>query len=176
MYPRMGFVLIFPNKKVHLGCKILSICTILIDHVVGTNPATPSGQGILIHWALDLILKEVDAEATKLVKPNSSFHSSHNWSWDTLQRLSLHSQHSAAVQEGPIIWSVLTTIAVNKDQRQTLSMEEGSDKRDPWQVSSIQLIVFLVGSYSFCREQQQFSQFCFTSETVKLPSSLVLSA
>ena len=101
---------------------------------VGTRNATPCGQGILIYWALGLILKEVDKEADKLVKPESSFHSPHNWSWDSLQKLSLHSQHDVAARTGPIIWSVLTTIAVSKDRRKQGLREEEGDKRDPWQV------------------------------------------
>ena len=101
---------------------------------VGTRNVTPHGQEILICWALNLILKEVDKEADKLVKPDSSFHCPHDWSWDSLQKFSLHSQHNVVAQEGPIIWSVLTTIAVSKDRRKRALREEEGDKRDPWQV------------------------------------------
>ena len=59
---------------------------------VGTENTPPHGQGILIHWALDLILKEVDKEADKLAKPKSSFHCPSNWSWDSLQNFSLRLQ------------------------------------------------------------------------------------
>jgi hypothetical protein len=106
-----------------------------MDCGAGAHSVTLHGRGILIHWALSLILKEVDKEADKLVKPDSSFHCPHDWSWDSLQKFSLHSQHDVATQESPIIWSVLTTIAVSKDRRKRNLSEEEGDKRDPWQVS-----------------------------------------
>jgi hypothetical protein len=92
-------------------------------------------KGILIGWALDLILKEVDTEAGRLAKPESSFHSPKDWSWGELQKFSLHTQHDLATQQSPVIWSVLTTIAVSRDQREVNLEEDEGDKRDPWQVS-----------------------------------------
>lgn len=141
-----------------------------------TSDATSHGQGILINWALSLILKEVDKEADRLTKPNSSFHCPHDWTWDSLQELSLRSQHDVATQEGPIIWSVLMTIAVNKDQRkQTLGEEEG-DKRDPWQVCQWLMVIYIACSYNSSREQLLSCRSYSTFETVKPHSFHVLSA
>ena len=107
------------------------------------------GQGMLIHWALNLILKEVDNEANTLAKPKSTFHCPENWSWDSLKKFSLCSQHNVAIKQSPVIWSVLTTIAVSKDQR-----EEQGDKRDPWQVSQQLISMYATHGYNFSREQQ----------------------
>ena len=74
------------------------------------------GQGIILHWALNLIFKEVDKEAESLIKPRSSFHSPDKWTWDSLQDFSLQSQHDVAIQDSPIIWSILTTVAISRDQ------------------------------------------------------------
>lgn len=108
---------------------------VLIYYTTGANNSPLYGQGILICWALELILNEVDKEATALAKPHSSFHSPDDWSWDLFKTLSLHTQHNVATQQSPIIWSVLTTIAVSKEQRKSIQKEEQGDKRDPWQVS-----------------------------------------
>jgi len=130
----MGFIQVIPSRGVCLVYKMSFIHVVLMDCGVGTNDEPLSGQGILIDWALDLILKEVDREDNTLAKPESSFHCPNSWSWDSLKRFSLHSQHNIATQKSPIIWSVLTTIAVNKDRRGVNWTERGGDGRDPWQV------------------------------------------
>lgn len=81
---------------------------------------------------------EVDKEANKLAKSKSSFHCPSDWSWDSLQEFSLHSQHDFATRKSPVLWSVLTTIAVGKGRREVNLIEEEGDKRDPWQVSDDQ--------------------------------------
>lgn len=131
----MGFIRASAIRRVSLLCKVTSIHTILMDYLGAETGGVPlHGQGILIHWALDLILKEVDKEANTLSKPGSPFHSPNSWSWDSLKRFSLHSQHDVATQQSPIIWSVLTTVAVSKNRREVNQREEEGDRRDPWQV------------------------------------------
>ena len=109
--------------------------TVLTYYITGTDNASLYGQGIIIRWALDVILREVDKEATALAKPNSSFHSPKDLSWDSLGALSLRTQQDVATKQGPVIWSILTTIAVSKERRKSIQKEEEGDKRDPWQVS-----------------------------------------
>lgn len=128
----MGFVQAIPGWKVCLSFRIGFIHAVLMDCGVENEDTPLRGQGILIHWALDLILKEVDKEANTLAKPGSPFHCPNDWSWDLLKEFSLHPQHDVATQQSPIIWSVLTTIGVNKDRR-----EVNQSERDPWQVSRV---------------------------------------
>ena len=140
---RMGFVRVIRSRRVCLRYQMICFHPVLTSCGVGTENTPPHGQGILIHWALDLILKEVDKEADKLAKPKSSFHCPSNWSWDSLRKFSLHSQHNLTTQKSPVIWSVLTTIAVSKDQR-AVTLREEADKRDPWQVSQQQYALHTV--------------------------------
>lgn len=100
--------------------------------VVGTIDAPLHGQGILLRWALELLLQEVDKEANKLTESGSSFRCPDDWSWDSLQEFSLRSQQSIVTQQSPIIWSILATIAISKDKRKANRRDEG--ERDPWQV------------------------------------------
>jgi len=109
---------------------------------------SPRGHGILLRWAVDLILKEVDKEADKLVKPGSSFHCPDNWSWESLQGFSLQLQRDVAIQNSPIIWSVLTTMAIGKDHRVVNRREEG--ERDPWQV----VLIVCCRAYYTCLNHQ----------------------
>lgn len=115
--------------------KMTFVYAVLTYYTSGTGSVPLYGQGVIIRWALDFILQEVDREATTLAKPNSSFHSPKDLSWDSLGALSLRTQHDVAMKQGPIIWSVLTTIAVSKGRRKSIQKEEEGDKRDPWQVS-----------------------------------------
>jgi len=100
-----------------------------------TSDTPLSGKGVLIRWALELILKDVDREANVLAQPRSSFHCPNDWSWDSLKNFTLHSQHDVATEQSPIIWSILTTIAISHDRREVSERGEEGDKRDPWQVS-----------------------------------------
>lgn len=113
-----------------------SLYTGLISFGIGTLSALLHSRVTILHWALDHILQEVNKEANKLAKPGSSFHCPIDWSWDMLQQFSLSSQQDVAAQQSPVIWSVLTTIAVSQNQREAVQREAGGD-RDPWQVMSI---------------------------------------
>lgn len=126
----MGFDRVI--ERVRLRHKIRLTHQVLMDCVVGIVDAPLQGQGILLRWALDFLLQEVDKEANKLAEPRSSFHSPDNWSWDSLEEFSLRSQQSIAIQRSPIIWSILVTVAISKDRRRADHGEEG--ERDPWQV------------------------------------------
>jgi len=135
LVPSYGF---HPSEHRQEGMSAIQSDTchaVLTYYIIGANDSPLRGQGILLRWALDLILEEVDKEATALAKPHSSFHPPNDWTWDSLNTLSLHIQHNVATQQGPIIWSVLTTIAVSKERRKTIQKEEEGDKRDPWQAS-----------------------------------------
>ena len=130
----MDFIQASTSRRVCLSYKVVPIGAVLMNCDAETNGQPLHGQGVLIHWALDLILKEVDKEAGVLSRPDSSFHCPGDWSWDSLKRFSLHLQHGVATHQGPIIWSVLTTIAISKNWREANRTEEEGDKRDPWQV------------------------------------------
>jgi hypothetical protein len=132
LYRGMLFARAIPNEKVGLPFSITTVCPVLKDLGLGTTGAPSHGQGVLLRWALALVLKGVDKEADGLTQPRSAFHSPENWSWESLQKFSLQSQHDVAVQGGPIIWSVLATVAISKDHRKAEQREEGG--RDPWQV------------------------------------------
>ena len=85
----------------------------------GDNPdkhlPDPAGQGILLCWALPLILEEIDKEADALIYGGgSSFRCPEKWTWESLSELSLDSQQTFAAEKAPILWSILATIAVNK--------------------------------------------------------------
>ena len=108
---------------------------VLTGYDTETDNAPLSGWGILIHWALELILKVVDREANVLAQPRSPFHCPDDWSWDSLKNFTLRSQHDVATEQSPIIWSILATIAVSQDRREVNEKGEEGDKRDPWQVS-----------------------------------------
>jgi hypothetical protein len=101
----------------------------------GAGPISFHGQGILLCWALGLILKEIDREAENLARPRSPFHCPENWTWESLLDFSLHSQYGVAIRESPIMWSILMTIAIGKNQRKADHQEVG--ERDPWQVRLI---------------------------------------
>lgn len=120
-----------PSKsEVHLHCKITLMYAALICNTIGPTCPPFHSQGILLDWALELVLKEVDREADNLVKNDHTFHCQDDWSWDSLCNFSLQSQHDIATQHGPIIWLVLMAIAIGKGRRE--ADQEG--KRDPWQV------------------------------------------
>jgi hypothetical protein len=114
---------------------VVSLHPSLIGFGIGTLDAPPHSRVTVIHWALDHILQEINKEANKLVKSGSPFHCPIDWSWDSLQQFSLSPQTNIAAQQSPVIWSVLTTIAVSQNQRQAVQREAGGD-RDPWQVMS----------------------------------------
>ena len=81
---------------------------------------------------MPIILKEIDKEANALMDDNSPFHGAKSWSWDSLLQLSLDSQQTYAVKHAPVLWSVLSTIAVNEHRRAVKEIKE--EGRDPWQV------------------------------------------
>jgi hypothetical protein len=100
---------------------------------LNTPPPEPVGHGVLLHWALDLILGEIDSEAETLIHLRESpFHCPDKWSWDSLLQFSLDSQQTFAIKEAPVLWSVLATIAISKQRRGLMEIKE--EGRDPWQV------------------------------------------
>ena len=93
----------------------------------------PVGHGILLRWALNLVLDEIDKEAEALIRSKESpFHCPDKWTWDSLLQFSFDSQQTFAVEKAPVLWSVLTTIAVSKQRRSLREMKE--EGRNPWQV------------------------------------------
>jgi hypothetical protein len=92
----------------------------------------PVGRGILLRFALPIILEEIDKEANALTDTNSPFYGAKSWSWDSLLRLSFDSQQTYAVKNAPILWSVLSTVTVNEQRRAVKEIKE--EGRDPWQV------------------------------------------
>lgn len=81
---------------------------------------------------MPIILEEIDKEADALINANSPFHGAKSWSWDSLLQLSLDSQQVYAVKNAPILWSILSTVAVNEHRRAVKEIKE--EGRDPWQV------------------------------------------
>lgn len=79
------------------------------------STSDPVGHGILLRFALSILLREIDKEANALMDKKSPFHGTGKWSWDSLLQLSLDSQQVYAMENAPILWSVLSTIAVNKE-------------------------------------------------------------
>lgn len=99
------------------------------------SESNPVGHGILLRFALEIVLKEIDKEANTLTNDTSPFRGAKNWSWDTLLQLSLDSQQAYAVEKAPILWSILSSVAVNKDRRAMMEIKE--EGRDPWQVCAV---------------------------------------
>ena len=99
----------------------------------GDRQTDPAGHGILLRWALQLILEEIDKEAETLIHAKGSpFSCPDKWTWESLTQFSLDSQQTFATKEAPVLWSILATITVNKQRRG--SMELKDEGRDPWQV------------------------------------------
>ena len=99
----------------------------------GSCPADPAGHGILLQWALKLVLEEIDREAETLIHAKGSpFCCPGEWTWESLTQFSPNSQQVFAMEKAPVLWSVLATVAVSKQRRK--SMELKSEGRDPWQV------------------------------------------
>lgn len=46
------------------------------------------------------------------------------------------------MEKAPILWSVLSTVAVNKQRRAAMEVKE--EGRDPWQVSMVDMLPRLV--------------------------------
>ncbi|KAF9790841.1 hypothetical protein BJ322DRAFT_1104486 [Thelephora terrestris] len=104
---------------------------------------TPVGHGVLLRFALPIVLEEIDREANALMDKNSPFHGARTWSWDSLLQLSLDSQQAHAVKNAPVIWSIISTIAVNQGRRGSMEIKE--EGRDPWQgtVVALSLLLYL---------------------------------
>jgi hypothetical protein len=102
------------------------------DKGSGSSPADPVGHGILLRWALQLVLEEVTRRLTLIHEDGSPFCCPDKWTWESLLQLSLDSQQTFAADKAPFLWSVLTTVTVNKNRRD--SMELKDEGRDPWQV------------------------------------------
>lgn len=93
----------------------------------------PINRGILLHWAVQLVLEEIDNEADTLIQMGGSpFHCPEKWTWESLSQFSLDSQQSFATEKAPVLWSILTTIAISKQRRASMEMKD--EGRDPWQV------------------------------------------
>jgi hypothetical protein len=85
---------------------------------------------------LGLVLEEIDKEAEVLIHAEGSpFRCPDKWTWDSLSQLSFDSQQTFAAENAPILWSVLATLAVNKQRRASMEMKE--EGRDPWQVCTV---------------------------------------
>ena len=96
----------------------------------------PVSRGILLRWALQLISGEIDKEADTLLHADGSpFRCPEKWSWESLSQLSPDSQQAFAKERAPFLWSILTTIAINKDRREFMELKDES--RDPWQVCAV---------------------------------------
>jgi len=86
-----------------------------------------------LHWALKLVLDEIDHEAKTLIHSGESpFHCPDKWTWDSLSKISLTSQQTFAAEKAPVLWSVLATVATSKHRRTLMEIKE--EGRDPWQV------------------------------------------
>ena len=72
----------------------------------------------------------------------SPFRGAGSWSWDSLSQLSFDVQQVHAMEKAPILWSVLSTVAVNKQRRAAMEVKE--EGRDPWQVSMVDMLPRLV--------------------------------
>ena len=96
------------------------------------HQSDPVGHGILLWFALPIVLEEIDKEADTLMDAASPFRGAQTWSWDSLLELSLDSQQVYAMKNAPVLWLVLSTIAINKERRTVMEIKE--DGRDPWQV------------------------------------------
>ena len=144
---------------------------------LGDHPADPAGHGILLRWALQLVLEELDKEAETLIHAEGSpFCCPNKWTWESLTQFSLDSQQTFAMEEAPVLWSVLATITVSKQRRG--SMELKDEGRDPWQVC-VQSEPSLSFAESIGRELLLPSLSCSICGIKLLPSSpepLVLSS
>lgn len=86
-----------------------------------------------MNWALQLVLEEIDKEADALIHQDGSpFSCPGEWTWESLSQLSLESQQTFALERAPLLWSVLTTVTINKQRRESMEIKE--EGRDPWQV------------------------------------------
>lgn len=99
------------------------------------SESDPVGRGILLRFALSIVLEEIDKEVDILTDSDSPFRGARNWTWDSLSQLSLDSQQEHAMSNAPILWSVLSTVAVGKGRRTVKEIKE--EGRDPWQVSVV---------------------------------------
>jgi hypothetical protein len=99
---------------------------------LGELQSDPVGRGILLRFALPIILEEIDKEADALTDSSSPFHGARPWSWDSLLQFSLDSQQIHAVKNAPVLWSILSTVAISKHRRAAKEIKE--EGRDPWQV------------------------------------------
>ena len=124
-------------------------------------------RGILLCWALWLISEEIDKEADTLLHADGSpFCCPEKWTWESLSQLSPDSQQAFAKERAPFLWSILTTIAINKDRRE--SMELKDEGRDPWQVCGVRFGIDC--SQNISRELLQLFLPCSIYETRLLPS------
>ena len=112
------------------------------DLIPTERKSDPDGRGILLQFALSIILKEIDKEADALMDNESPFRGARNWTWDSLSKLSLDSQQMHAMKKAPILWSVLATVTVGKGRRAAMEIKE--EGRDPWQVSAIDTLLRFV--------------------------------
>lgn len=109
----------------------------VVDHQ-NEHRTDPVGRGILLRFALSIILEEIDNEANALMDTGSPFRGAGTWSWDSLLQLSLDSQQAYAMKNAPVLWSILSTVAVNKGRRTTMEIKE--EGRDPWQVCIVSTV------------------------------------
>ena len=69
------------------------------DDGLDSPQSDPVGHGILLRWALDLVLNEINNEAEELIHlKESPFHCPDKWTWDSLSQFSLDSQQSFAAK------------------------------------------------------------------------------
>ena len=122
-----------------------------------------------MRWALQLVQEEIDKEAEVLMHAEGSpFRCPEKWTWESLTKLSLDSQQTFTAKEAPILWSILATITINKQRRN--SMELKDEGRDPWQVC-MQPEPGIGCAQSIDRELLLLFLFCSICETKLLPSS-----
>ena len=140
------------------------------DDGPGGSLSEPVGRGIILRWALDLVLDEIDNEAEVLIHSKESpFHCPEKWTWDSLLQFSLDSQQTFAVKKAPVLWSVLATVATSRQRKSSMEIEEES--RDPWQVRTQLGSCPVHAEIMINRELLLFSQSCSIYETSLLPSS-----
>ena len=111
----------YPCQMVEYFCSDLgATCLVLMEGDNLNVPSTddPVGRGILLLWALQLISEEIDKEADTLLHADGSpFFCPEKWTWESLSQLSPDSQQAFAKERAPFLWSILTTVAINKDRR-----------------------------------------------------------
>ncbi len=79
-----------------------------------------STRNALLNWALQIVLERVDKEAELLLEPSLGFCKSDTVTWDSVLRWSLADSQETISTQAPVIFAVLSTLAVNNCTRKRL--------------------------------------------------------